>query len=143
MNHRKSDSGIQLSQSIAKICQSSARHSNPCAKHKTESGQWQPHGPRRHFLELERYRVLLRGAGGRLKHAGGRTSRRIGVGSAVHAGRCGLIADREGKAVAARVPYFHFLDETNDAGELHSHSTAVAILDAYRARTGCPPCDFP
>jgi hypothetical protein len=43
-----------------------------------------------------------------------------------------LIADHEGKAVAARVPYFHVFDGINDAGELHSHSTAVAILDADR-----------
>jgi hypothetical protein len=45
-----------------------------------------------------------------------------------------LVTDHEGKAVVARVPYFHVLDGTNDAGELHSHSTAVAILDADRAR---------
>src|ERR1700681_3184211 len=34
-----------------------------------------------------------------------------------------LVTDHEGKAVAAGVPYFHVLDGTNDAGELHSHST--------------------
>jgi hypothetical protein len=45
-----------------------------------------------------------------------------------------LMTDHEGKAVAARVPYFHVLDGINDAGELHIHSTAVAILDADRAR---------
>jgi hypothetical protein len=44
------------------------------------------------------------------------------------------MTDHEGKAVAARVPYLHVRDRTNDAGELHSHSTAVAILDAHRAR---------
>jgi hypothetical protein len=44
------------------------------------------------------------------------------------------MTDHEGKAVAARVPYFHVRDGINDAGELHSHSTAVAILDADRAR---------
>jgi hypothetical protein len=42
------------------------------------------------------------------------------------------MTDHEGKAVAARVPYFHVLDGTNDAGELHSHSTAVAILDTRK-----------
>jgi hypothetical protein len=45
-----------------------------------------------------------------------------------------LITDHEGKAVAARVPYFHVVDGINDAGELHSHSTAVAILDAHGAQ---------
>src|SRR5882672_8251578 len=34
-----------------------------------------------------------------------------------------LMTDHEGKAVAARAPYFQVLDGTNDAGELHSHST--------------------
>jgi hypothetical protein len=57
------------------------------------------------------------------------------AGRSVKAGTAAaLITDHEGKAVAARVPYFHVLDGTNDAGELHSHSTAVAILDAHRAR---------
>ena len=45
-----------------------------------------------------------------------------------------LTTDHEGKAGAARVPYFHVLDGTNDAGELHSHSTAAAILDAHRTQ---------
>jgi hypothetical protein len=35
-----------------------------------------------------------------------------------------LVTDHERKAVAARVPYFHVLDGTNDAHELHGHSTA-------------------
>src|SRR5260370_21760240 len=55
-----------------------------------------------------------------------RTPRRHEAGSSVKAGTAAaLITDHEGKAVAARVPYFHVLDGTNDAGELHSHSTAV------------------
>jgi hypothetical protein len=49
-----------------------------------------------------------------------------------------LITDHEGKAVAARVPYFHVLDGTNDAGELHSHSAAVAIPDTRKGGAhGC------
>src|SRR5258706_8276835 len=57
------------------------------------------------------------------------------AGRSVKAGTAAaLMTDHEGKAVAARVPYLHVRDRTNDAGELHSHSTAVAILAAHRAR---------
>jgi hypothetical protein len=44
-----------------------------------------------------------------------------------------FITDHEGTTVAASVPYLHVHDETNDAGELHNYSIAMAILDAHRA----------
>ena len=70
-----------------------------------------------------------------------RTPRRHEAGSSVEAGTAAaLMTDHEGKAVAARVPYFHVLDGTNDAGELHSHSTAVPILDAPRTRAALIGC---
>ena len=54
-----------------------------------------------------------------------RTPRRHEAGASVKAGiAAALITDHERKAVAARVPYFHVLDGTNDADELHGHSTA-------------------
>jgi hypothetical protein len=34
-----------------------------------------------------------------------------------------LITDHERKAVSIRVPYFHVFDATDDADELHGHST--------------------
>src|SRR6478672_8980772 len=50
-----------------------------------------------------------------------RTPRRHEAGAApVKAGTAAaLITNHEGKAVAARAPYFQVLDGTNDAGELH------------------------
>src|SRR5882672_5171201 len=52
-----------------------------------------------------------------------RTPRRHEAGASVKAGTAAaLITDHEGKAVAARAPYFQVLDGTNDGGELHSHS---------------------
>src|SRR5438105_10312645 len=57
-----------------------------------------------------------------------RTPRRHEAGSSVKAGTAAaLITDHERKAVAARVPYFHVLDGTNDAGELHGDPTALHI----------------
>src|ERR1700694_3512477 len=64
-----------------------------------------------------------------------RTPRRHEAGGSVKAGTAAaLITDHERKAVAARVPYFHVLDRTNDAGELHGHSTAL------RHRLELPSC---
>ena len=49
------------------------------------------------------------------------TPRRHEANSSVKAGTAGaLITDHERKAVAARIPNFHVLDRTNDAGELHA-----------------------
>jgi hypothetical protein len=57
-----------------------------------------------------------------------RTPRRHEAGSSVKAGTAAaLITDHERKAVVARVPYFHVLDGTNDAGELHGIPTALQI----------------
>jgi hypothetical protein len=57
-----------------------------------------------------------------------RTPRRHEAGSSVKAGTAAtFITDHERKAVVARVPYFHVLDGTNDAGELHGHPTALQI----------------
>ena len=65
------------------------------------------------------------------------------AGRSVKAGTAAvLITDHERKAVAARVPYFHILDWTNDAGELHSHYTAVATLDTHHTQAR-PHCDSP
>src|SRR5580700_970342 len=54
-----------------------------------------------------------------------RTPGRHEAGSSVKAGTAAaLIADHERKAVAAPAPYFHVRVGTNDAAELHGHSTA-------------------
>src|SRR6202035_2223052 len=66
-----------------------------------------------------------------------RTPRRHEAGVSVKAGTtAALITDHERKAVAARVPYFHVLDGTNDAGELHGHSSA----DLRHRGFELPPC---
>ena len=53
----------------------------------------------------------------------GRTPRRYEAGVSVKAGAAAaLITDHERKVAAARVPDFHILDGTNDAGELHGFS---------------------
>ena len=46
------------------------------------------------------------------------------AGASVKAGTAAaLITDHERKAVSIRVPYFHLLDATDDADELHGRST--------------------
>jgi hypothetical protein len=51
-----------------------------------------------------------------------RPPRRYEAGVSVKAGAAAaLITDHERKAGAARVPYFHVLDGTNDTAELHGH----------------------
>jgi hypothetical protein len=51
-----------------------------------------------------------------------RTPRRDEAGASMKAGTAAaLITDHERKAVAARVPYFHVLDGTNDTAELQRH----------------------
>src|SRR5258706_3228682 len=57
-----------------------------------------------------------------------RTPRRHEASASVKAGTvAALMTDHEGKAVAARAPYFQVLDETNDAGELHSRQIALWV----------------
>jgi hypothetical protein len=53
-----------------------------------------------------------------------RTPGRHEAGSSLKAGTAAaLITDHERKAVSIRVPYFHLLDATDDADELHGRST--------------------
>src|SRR6202158_3986797 len=67
-----------------------------------------------------------------------RTPRRHEAGGSVKAWTAAaLITDHERKAVAARVPYFHVLDRTSDAGELHGHSHL-----ALRHRLELPSCRY-
>jgi hypothetical protein len=52
-----------------------------------------------------------------------RPPRRHEAGASVKAGTAAaLITDHERKAVSIRVPYFHVLDATDDADELHGRS---------------------
>src|SRR5215208_5744447 len=53
-----------------------------------------------------------------------RTPRRHEASASPKAGTAvALITDHERKAVSIRVPYFHVFDATDDADELHGHST--------------------
>jgi len=64
-----------------------------------------------------------------------RTPRRHKAGSSVKAGTAAaLITYHERKAVAVRVPYFHVLDGTNDAGELHAPERNWCILSYNEIR---------